>query len=143
MGTAKLIDVWKPVSVLGNKNIAGLSYSSKFIFTSYDLGNSNHVLIYPVTANGLCGNLLEQYEVDVENAQGMAVRKQDQEVWEFFFSSSRREAVFAYTFRFESGFALHSQCAQSAMHAPHSDSFVESPRWAAFLIILFALLART
>lgn len=142
MAAAKLIDVWKPLSMLGNHNIGGLSYSSRYIFTSYDGGNSNHVLIYPVTDNGLCGELLEQYEVDVMNAQGMAVRKRDHDSWEFFFSSTRREAVFAYTFRFVSGFALHSQCSGLTRHSLRSGARLASILWLVHVGLFYMVLSR-
>mmetsp|Transcript_74002 Transcript_74002/g.158611 ORF Transcript_74002/g.158611 Transcript_74002/m.158611 type:complete len:346 (+) Transcript_74002:149-1186(+) len=107
--TAELRSVWTPLK--GNKNIAGLSFSSGYIFANYDDGTSNHVLIYPVLATGLPGELKEQYEVDVTNAQGMAVRKAGNGTWEMFFTSDTRQAVFAYTFRFITGFELHGRCA--------------------------------
>lgn len=108
---AELVSVWTPLG--DNTDVAGLSYSSGFIFVNYDDGNSNHVLIYPVLGNGLPGDLREQYQVDVTDAEGIAVRKTSEDTWEVFFSSDSRRAVFAYTFRFESGFELHPSCALS------------------------------
>jgi len=108
--TARLIDIWTPLK--HDSNIAGLSHSSGYVFVNYDDGNSNHVLIFPILENGLPGTVKEQYQVDVADAEGLAVRKTAADTWEVFFSSDQRMAIFAYTFRFLSGFELHNHCAR-------------------------------
>lgn len=107
-GRAKLIDVWTPLP--GSQDVAGLSYSGGYIFVSYDNGNSNRVLIFPVLESGLPGRMKEQYELDVRDAEGMAVRKTGPETWEAFFTSDTERGVFAYNFHFVTGFELHKQC---------------------------------
>mmetsp|Transcript_27459 Transcript_27459/g.85436 ORF Transcript_27459/g.85436 Transcript_27459/m.85436 type:complete len:338 (+) Transcript_27459:145-1158(+) len=116
-GNGKLVSIWTPVR--GKKQIRGLSFSSGYVFLSYDDGNSNHVLIFQALGNGLPGDLAEQYEVDVANAEGMAVRKAGRGTWEVFFSSGAQTAVSVYTFRFVTGFELHERCAglMPALHA--------------------------
>jgi len=108
---AKLLDIWTPLK--SESNVAGLSFSSGYIFVNYDDGHSNHVLIFPILNNGLPGPLKEQYEVDVADAEGLAVRKTGHESWEVFFSSDARQAIFAYDFRFVTGFQLHGRCARN------------------------------
>lgn len=131
---AKLINVWQPLP--GNKDISGLSFSDGYIFTNFDDGVSNHVLIFPVLANGLPGKLKEQYQVDVTDAEGMAMRKIDSDTWEVFFTSDSQRSIFAYTFQFVTGFDLHPKCAglrgSSAGH-------MLSSWWAlSFTILVFA-----
>jgi hypothetical protein len=118
--TARLVDIWTPLK--HDSNIAGLSYSSNYIFVNYDDGNSNHVLIFPILENGLPGAVKEQYQVDVADAEGLAVRKTAADTWEVFFSSDRRMAIFAYTFRFLTGFELHNHCARIMAATPSSTS---------------------
>eukprot|EP00933_Yihiella_yeosuensis_P059772 TRINITY_DN6141_c0_g1_i1.p1 TRINITY_DN6141_c0_g1~~TRINITY_DN6141_c0_g1_i1.p1 ORF type:complete len:323 (-),score=31.66 TRINITY_DN6141_c0_g1_i1:61-1029(-) len=110
---AKLVKMWFPVE--DDKHIAGLAHCSGYIFVSYDNGISTHVLIYPILPSGLPGPLQEQYEVDVDSAKGMAVRQLTRDSWEVLFTSLSHHSVFAYTFRFEFGFELHSHCA-SLLH---------------------------
>jgi len=117
---ARLVDIWTPLK--GNNDVAGLSYSSGHIFVNYDDGNSNHVLIFPVLQTGLPGALREQYEVDVQDAEGMAVRKTSSDEWEIFFTSDTRKALFAYHFRFVTGFELHHRCRVGNMRALPSSS---------------------
>lgn len=119
----RLVDIWTPLK--GNNDIAGLSYSSGHIFVNYDDGNSNHVLIFPVLQTGLPGALREQYEVDVQDAEGMAVRKVSAEEWEVFFTSDARKAIFAYRFQFVTGFDLHSNC-RNARALPFSSGVLKA-----------------
>jgi len=79
----RLISVWTPLQ--GSSASAGLSFSGGMLFVSYDQGSSNHVLVFEVLENGLQGALLEQYEVDVPNGCGLAVRREDATTWEAFF----------------------------------------------------------
>merc|ERR1711879_390344 len=109
LASAKLISVWKPLK--RNNDISALSFSDGYIFANFDDGSSNHVLIFPVLENGLPGELKEQYQVDVTNAEGMALRKVDEDSWEVFFTSDSQRAIFAYTFQFVTGFDLHPKCA--------------------------------
>jgi len=115
---ARLVDIWTPLK--NDYLVAGLSFSSGHIFVNYDDGNSNHVLIYPILGNGLPGALEEQYQVDVADAEGLAVRKISKDTWEVFFSSDSRKAVFAYTFKFITGFELHGHCARLMQGLPSS-----------------------
>lgn len=108
---ARLANIWTPVK--SESNVAGLSFSSGYIFVNYDDGHSNHVLIFPVLSNGLPGPLKEQYEVDVTDAEGIAVRKTGMDSFEVFFGSDMRQAVFAYDFKFITGFQLHGRCARN------------------------------
>lgn len=110
--TAKLISVWTPLE--GSKDVASLSYSAGYLFVNYDAGFSTHVLIYPVLPSGLAGDLAEQYQVDVANAEGMVARQRGDDSWEVFFTSVKEPAIFAYDFRFVSGFAFHRHCAARA-----------------------------
>lgn len=114
--TARLISIWTPLE--GNKLITGLSYSGGYVFTSYDDGNSNRVQIYPKLASGRPGELAEQYEVDITNAEGMAVRQTDQETWEVFFASDARQELFVYSFRFVRGFEPHPHCSARGLASP-------------------------
>jgi len=106
--SGRLISIWTPLR--GNNRVSGLTYSAGFIFANYNDGSANHVMIFPVLADGLPGELQEQYEVDVTDAEGMAVRKTDSMTWEVFFTSDKGQAVFVYTFRFETGFEWHHHC---------------------------------
>jgi len=122
---ATLRDRWTPLEGGGDRNIAGLAYSAGYIFVSYDDVNSNHVLIYPILANGLYGELAEQYQVDVVDSQGIAVRLRANNTWEVYFTSDSQAAVFAYTFQFVTGFELHGHCNADGISAlappgPHS-----------------------
>lgn len=116
--TAHQISVWTPLK--GNNDVSGLAYSDGYVFVTFDDGSANHVLIYPILQNGLPGALKEQYEVDVPDAEGIAVRKTDSDTYEVFFSSDSKRAVFGYTFHFDIGFELHSTC----RHAPASGTVV-------------------
>ncbi|OLQ14966.1 hypothetical protein AK812_SmicGene863 [Symbiodinium microadriaticum] len=69
------------------------------------------VLIFEVLASGLPGELLEQHQVDVENAVGLAARKLTDELWEVLFVSASRRKVYGYNFRFVYGFSPHRFCA--------------------------------
>merc|ERR1719379_1964767 len=139
--TARMVNIWTPLQ--GETNIAGMSYCDGYIFVNYDDGHSNHVLIFPIMKNGLPGPLKEQYEVDVSDAEGVAVIKKDAETFEVFFSSDERQAVYAYDFRFITGFELHRRCARSMSSIPLSlpSSKAEVRRgavlvWACLLVAL-------
>jgi len=123
---ARLADIWTPLK--DESNVAGLSYSSGYIFVNYDDGHSNHVLIFPVLKNGLPGPLKEQYEVDVSDAEGLAVRSTGVDSWEVFFSSDAGQAIFAYDFKFITGFQLHGRCArnQEAVKIPSAAPAIHS-----------------
>merc|ERR1712224_747838 len=77
---------------------------------------------------GLPGNLVEQYEVDVSAAQGIALKPGEEKdgswdgSWEVFFCSDLRRDVLAYKFRFVTGFELHRRCRDSsyARHSVHA-----------------------
>lgn len=113
---ARLNSIWTPIKE--ETNVAGLSYSSGYVFVNYDDGHSNHVLIFPIMPNGLPGPLKEQYEVDVSDSEGISVRRTSLDSWEVFFSSDARQAIFAYSFRFITGFEQHSRCARSMNSVP-------------------------
>mmetsp|Transcript_142537 Transcript_142537/g.355272 ORF Transcript_142537/g.355272 Transcript_142537/m.355272 type:complete len:328 (+) Transcript_142537:87-1070(+) len=121
---AVLRNTWTPLKDTSTKNVAGLAYSDGYIFVSYDDASSNHVLIYPIMANGLYGDLAEQYQVDVVDAQGMAVQKRANQTWEVYFASDSERSLLAYTFRFVTGFELHGHCTSfgQAGNLPHSAS---------------------
>lgn len=133
---ATLRDSWTPVRE-GSKNIAGLAHSAGYIFVSYNEGTSNHVLIYPVLDNGLYGDLAEQYQVDVADAQGMAVRHRYDGSWDVYLCSDSQKAVFVYKFRFVTGFELHTHCADT----PHKRSGTPGLRSGALLALQVAALA--
>jgi len=107
---AVLRNTWTPLKDDSAKHIAALAYSDGYIFVSYDDASSSHVMIYPVMANGLYGDLAEQYQVDVVNAQGLAVQKRANETWEVYFTSDSERSLLAYTFRFVTGFELFGHC---------------------------------
>lgn len=106
---AQLISSWAPLE--GSRRLGGLAFSGGFLFASYDRGDASHVLIYEAKADGLPGELSEQYEVDVAGAEGLAVRRAGAFSKEVLFIGGRQRAVFAYLFRFVTGFELHGVCA--------------------------------
>lgn len=107
---AVLRNTWRPREGNGNKRLAAMAYSGGYIFLCYDSGGSSHVLIYPILSNGLYGRLAEQYQVDVVSGEGLAVRQRANHTWDVYFVSDTERAVFVYTFRFVTGFQLHSRC---------------------------------
>jgi len=111
VATARMADIWTPLK--SETNVAGMSYSSGYIFVNYDNGHSNHVLIFPIMKNGLPGPLKEQYEVDVSDAEGLTVRRTSSDSFEVFFASDMRQAIFAYDFKFITGFELHGRCTRN------------------------------
>lgn len=127
---AVLKNTWTPLKDGSTKNIAGLAYSDGYIFVNFDDSSSNHVMIYPIMANGLYGDLAEQYQVDVVNAQGIAVQKRANHTWEVYFTSDSERSMLAYTFRFVTGFELHGHCTAfgrtGSQHRP-VDSRAASP----------------
>lgn len=131
---ARLVDIWTPLK--NDFLVAGLSFSSGYIFVNYDDGNSNHVLIYPILQNGLPGALEEQYQVDVADAEGLAVRKISEDSWEVFFSSDSRKAVFAYIFKFITGFELHGHCSRLMQGLPPSSSFTAHFDFSVFVVLV-------
>eukprot|EP00928_Gymnodinium_smaydae_P008355 TRINITY_DN13041_c0_g1_i1.p1 TRINITY_DN13041_c0_g1~~TRINITY_DN13041_c0_g1_i1.p1 ORF type:complete len:294 (-),score=65.39 TRINITY_DN13041_c0_g1_i1:20-901(-) len=75
----QLMTIWTPLKE--SQTVAGLSYSGGYLFVNYDERYSNHVLIYPILPNGLPGELKEQYQVDVSNAEGLVARQSDGKSW--------------------------------------------------------------
>lgn len=134
---ARLVSVWTPLQ--GSPAIAGLSFSGNMLFVSYDQGSSNRVLVFEVFDNGLQGALLEQYEVDVPNGCGLAVRRQDATTWEAFFTSGSERAFFAYVYRPGTGFDLHEECAKP--HDVNSFSFRVTKTMTLMTSLLPALLS--
>lgn len=140
VAVARELNIWTPLK--GETNIAGLSYSSGYIFVNYDDGHSNHVLIFPIMKNGLPGPLKEQYEVDVSDAEGLAVRSTGNDSFEVFFSSDMRRAVFAYDFKFITGFELHGRCSRKMdMVLPSSSPSLHSGMGMAFAFMLWLVVA--
>jgi len=141
----KLITTWTPLQ--SETDVASLCYSDGYIFVNYDDGASSHILIYPVMAMGLPGDLKEQYRVDAPTAEGMAVQKISDDTWEIFFSSNSRRQVFAYAFRFVTGFELHRHCSglekQLAREVRPSGSSKTRPWLAAQLLPILAIIAVT
>lgn len=128
---ATLIKKWQPIS---DTDLSGMACSENFLFLNYDDGEQNHVLIYPILENGLPGDLLEEYMVDVSDAEGIAVRKIDATTWEAFFSSDSMEGIFGYLFKFGKGFSLHPHCA----HPAASSAITNGAAWTLLFWIMTA-----
>lgn len=107
---AVLKDTWTVVEAHGSRHATGMSYSEGYLFLSYDEQESCHILIFSILPNGLHGPLAEQYQVDVVNAQGLAAKRATKDAWEIYIASAQQHAVFAYRFRFVTGFDLHDHC---------------------------------
>lgn len=136
--SAQHISKWIPLE--SHKHIAGLSYSAGFLFLCYEDGRATRVLIYKVdSSTGQPGPLEEQYEVDIPGAGGLSVRQIDRNTWEVFFASDTKQDMFAYTFRFVTGFESHTHC--SVGHPRTSGSTRRNTWQATGLWLLYTWLA--
>lgn len=109
---AQLISSWSPLP--GSRHLGGLASSGGVLFASFEERGASHVLVYEALANGLHGKLREQYEVDVAGAEGLTARRKgpaSDAAWEVIFIGGAKRAVYAYLFRFVTGFELHGTCA--------------------------------
>jgi len=110
--TASLVRKWTSPDV-ELRALTGIAFIDNYLFLSFDDGDGNMVLIYKVDELGFPGPLQEQYRVDVEDCSGVAIRRQGREAYEVFFTSDSKQKLYAFVFRFQTGFDIHPFCAEA------------------------------
>jgi hypothetical protein len=107
--TAKLRRIWEPKR--DTVDLAGLSCVDGLLFLVYRDKASCHVLVFEVTpTTGEPREMREQYLLDVPDVQGVASRRIARGHFDVVFTSEAQRAVYAYEYKFVTGFSEHRSC---------------------------------
>eukprot|EP00397_Hematodinium_sp_SG-2012_P045094 GEMP01050529.1.p1 GENE.GEMP01050529.1~~GEMP01050529.1.p1 ORF type:complete len:346 (+),score=37.00 GEMP01050529.1:197-1234(+) len=104
---AKLIRIWTPTQ---NDDISGIAHIDRYLFLNFDNGDHNRVMVYHVQKDGLPGTLKKEYRLDLNDAEGISIRRAHQGEWEVIFMSDTLNSIFAFYFSFDEGFVPYPYC---------------------------------